>query len=410
MDANRAAELAARNSYGRLVDYLAVRSHDVAAAEDALSDTFLAALKVWPDKGVPKNPEAWLLVTARRRLIDAARRSQTQTKILNALNISGVEMPADPSGAAIAFPDERLKLLFICAHPAIDVNIRTPLMLQTVLGLNAVQIASSFLVAPTTMGQRLVRAKAKIRDAGIPFELPDLNELPCRLEAVLEAIYAAYTSGWNQFAGGDPRHKGLAEEAIWLARLCVQLMPQEPEARGLLALMLYCESRRQARRTSIGDYVPLSEQDTRLWSQPLIDQAEQELRQASSNQKLGRFQLEAAIQSVHAQRAVSQRTDWDALVQLYAGLIQLSPTVGAIVGYAAAIAEAKEPEQGLSQLDELPKNTVKNYQPYWALKAHLLKHLGRNTEAQQAYSQAIGLTEDPAIREFLLQHSLLASE
>lgn len=200
MEAQRAAELAARNSYGRLVAYLAARSRDLTAAEDALSEAFLAALKTWPERGVPNNPEAWLLVTVRRQLIDTARRTQTQAKILNTLNISGFETPADLS-EAVTFPDERLKLLFICAHPAIDVSIRTPLMLQTVLGLNAAQIASSFLVAPTTMGQRLVRAKAKIRDAGIPFQIPNEAELPSRLEAVLEAIYAAYTTSWENVAG-----------------------------------------------------------------------------------------------------------------------------------------------------------------------------------------------------------------
>ncbi|NEQ55700.1 MAG: RNA polymerase subunit sigma-70, partial [Leptolyngbya sp. SIO3F4] len=319
MDARRAAELAARNSYGRLVAYLAVRSQDISAAEDALGDAFLKALSTWPDKGVPHNPEAWLLVTAKRRLIDIARRSQTYTKLLKTFNLSGLERLSSPE--EILFPDERLKLLFICAHPAINVAIRTPLMLQTIMGLNATQIGSAFLVAPTTMGQRLVRAKAKIRDAGIPFTLPNLQELPERLEAVLDAIYAAYSTGWDTVTGGDPRHKGLADEAIWLVQLCVQLMPEEPEVRGLLALMLYCASRRKARRSPSGNYVPLSEQDMSLWSQQMIQQAEYELHQASTYGKLGRFQLEAAIQSVHAQRAVTQRTDWEALAQLYAGLI-----------------------------------------------------------------------------------------
>ncbi len=400
MDACRAAELAARNSYGRLVAYLAVRSRDIAAAEDALGDAFLKALKTWPDKGIPDNPEAWLLVTARRRLIDVARRSQTHAKLLNTLNLSGVEISDAPG--EISFPDERLKLLFICAHPAINVTIRTPLMLQTVMGLNAAQIGSAFLVAPTTMGQRLVRAKAKIRDAGIPFRLPNLQALPDRLDAVLEAIYAAYTTGWDAVIGGDPRHKGLADEAIWLARLCVQLMPEAAEARGLLALMLYCSSRRAARRTATGDYVPLSEQDTSLWSQSLVQQAERELYQASTFGNLGRFQLEAAIQSVHAQRAVTQRTDWETLAQLYTGLIQVSPTIGARVGHGVAIAQTQGISQSLALLDAIPTKFSQNYQPYWALRAHLLTQLGDHAAAQQAYAQAIGLTEDLAIRNFLM--------
>ncbi len=410
MDARRAAELAARNSYGRLVAYLAAQARDVAAAEDALGDAFLTALKTWTETGVPKNPEAWLLVTARHRLIDAARRTQVQDKVLKTFKLTGLEAQTDQSLDDANIPDDRLKLLFICAHPAIDATIHTPLMLQTVLGLNAAQVASAFLVAPATMGQRLVRAKAKIRDAGIAFELPTASELPTRLAAVLDAIYAAYTHGWETVDGGDPRHQGWAEEAIWLARLCVQLMPQAPEARGLLALMLYCEARREARRSADGAYVPLSQQDTRLWARPMIEEAEHELAQAATLKQWGRFQLEAAIQSIHAQRAVTQQVDWAALALLYEGLIQLSPTLGAYVSQAAAIAEAQGVDQGLARLEALPTAGVQNYQPYWALKAHLLKQLGHNSAAQHAYSRAIGLTESAAIREFLLHQASLLGE
>jgi len=282
MEARRAAELAARNSYGRLVAYLAAQTRDVVAAEDALGDAFLSALKTWTESGVPKNPEAWLLVTARNRLIDAGRRSQARDKVLNTFKLNGIESSTEPSLESVTFPDDRLKLLFICAHPAIDPTIHTPLMLQTVLGLNAAQIASAFLVAPATMSQRLVRAKTKIRDAGIAFELPEEKDLPIRLAAVLETIYAVYTNAWETVDGSDPRHQGLAAEAIWLARLCVHLMPQEPEVRGLLALMLYCESRRDARRTANGAYVPLLQQDTNLWSHTAIAEAEKELAQAAT--------------------------------------------------------------------------------------------------------------------------------
>ncbi len=400
-DARRAAELAARNSYGRLVAYLAVRSHDVAAAEDALGDAFLAALKTWPNRGVPDQPEAWLLVAARRRLLDGARQAKVKTSAAHTLKLITVGAQAE-AALEVVFPDERLKLLFICAHPAIDAAIRTPLMLQTVLGFKAAQIASAFLVAPTTISQRLVRAKAKIRDAGIGFELPDAQELPTRLDAVLAAIYAAYSNGWENVAGADPRRKGLAQEAIWLARLCVQLMPDAAEARGLLALMLHCEARRGARRTAQGAYVPLSEQDVGLWSQPLLDEAEHELAQAAKLHQLGRFQLEAAIQSTHAQRALTGRTDWQTLALLYEGLIQQSPTLGALVGHAAAIAEAKGVEPGLALLEALPSEAVSSYQPYWALSAHLLRRLGRQALARQAYTRAIGLAEDPAIRAFLV--------
>ncbi|MHC5733319.1 RNA polymerase sigma factor [Nostoc sp.] len=408
VNARQAAELAARNSYGQLVAYLAVRTHDVAAAEDVLGDAFLAALKAWPEKGVPDNPEAWLLLTARRRLIDDARHAKVKASAAYALKLIADDVQQETS-LEVLFPDDRVKLLFICAHPAIDAGIRTPLMLQTVLGLNAAQIASAFLIAPVTMSQRLVRAKAKIRDAGIAFELPEAKDLAMRLDAVLEAIYAAYSNGWENVTGVDPRRKGLTEEAIWLARLCVQLLPEEPEARGLLALMLHCEARRDARRTKNGAYIPLLEQDVTLWSQPMLNEAERELAEAAKFKQLGKFQLEAAIQSTHAQRRVTERTDWQTLALLYEGLIQFSPTLGALVGHAAAIAEAKGLEQGLALLEVLPAESVKSYQPYWALKAHLLKHLGENSQAKQAYSRAIGLVEDPAIREFLVRQSSVIS-
>lgn len=410
MDARQAAELAARNSYGRLVAYLAARSQDIAAAEDALGDAFLTALKTWSDSNIPENPESWLFVTARNRLIDTARRSQVQDRVLNVLKESVLEGQSDLVLENVAFPDNRLKLLFVCAHPAIDATVHTPLMLQVVLGLNAAQIASAFLVSPTTMSQRLVRAKAKIRDAGIAFELPTAENLPIRLSAVLEAIYAVYTTGWETVTGSDPRSRGMTTEAIWLVRLCVQLMPEEPEARGLLALMLYCEARHEARRDDAGTYVPLSQQDTTLWSKAMIDEAEQELAHAATFKQLGRFQLEAAIQSIHAQRMVTQQINWQALALLYEGLIEFSPTLGALVGHAAAIAETQGFDQGLGLLDALPIKAVKSYQSYWALKAYLLKHLKRKSEAQQSYSRAIGLTEDSAIRKFLLHQTLLLNE
>jgi predicted RNA polymerase sigma factor len=248
MDARRAVEQAARDSHGRLVAFLAARSHDVAAAEDALADAFEAALETWPQSGVPQKPEAWLLTVARRRLIDNTRHVRVHTDAAPTLRAAAEE--AQELAAGIVFPDERLKLMFICAHPAIAAAACTPLMLQTVLGLDAARIASAFLVRPTAMGQRLARAKAKIRDARIRFELPEAQELPARLDSVLEAIYAAYGSGWDDVAGADPRRKGLAVEATDLGRLLLRLMPTEPEAQGLLALMLYCEARRGARRSA----------------------------------------------------------------------------------------------------------------------------------------------------------------
>jgi RNA polymerase sigma-70 factor (ECF subfamily) len=397
VDAHRAAEAAARVSYGRLIAFLAAPSRDVAAAEDALGDALRAALETWPRTGVPENPEAWLLTAARRRLVDKVRHERVQDCAGQSLKL----VTEGSEGLDDRLPDKRLQLLFVCAHPAIDSSMRTPLMLQTVLGIDAARIASAFLVSAGTMGQRLVRAKAKIRDAGIAFEIPEAADLPARVEAVLEAIYACYGVGWETTAGADARGQDLVDEAIWLARLVVDLLPDEPEAKGLLALMLHCEARRPARRND-GRFVPLSEQDTRLWSGPMMAEAERLLAAAARMRRIGRFQLEGAIQSAHAERARSGSVDWDAIEHLYAGLATFAPSVGALLGRAAAIAETRGAETALHLIDEISPARVTAHQPYWALRADLLRRLGRTAEAREAYGRAMGLTEDPAVRRFLL--------
>ena len=394
---HRTIERVARESYGRLVAYLSSHTHDVASAEDALSNALVKALTSWPRDGVPENPEAWLMTTARHSLIDLVRHQQVaeaSEPTLMLLREDCKEMTLSSE-----FPDERLKLLFVCAHPAIDSAMHTPLMLQTVLGLDAARIASAFLVSPTTMGQRLVRAKTKIRDAGIQFDVPQDSELPPRLDAVLEAIYAAFGIGWDDMVRG----RDLAEEAIWLARVLLQLMPEQAEVHGLLALMLHCEARRAERRGPDGQFVPLSEQDAQQWSRPLIEEAERRLAEASKRGRIGRFQLEAAIQSIHAGRARSGRTEWTAIILFYEQLIRISPTLGTRTGYAAAVAEAKGAETGLATLDAINPDDISTYQPYWAVRAHLLRRLGKTPEAFDAFDRAIGLTEDPAVRQFLLQ-------
>jgi RNA polymerase sigma-70 factor (ECF subfamily) len=373
----------------------------VGSAEDALSDALIAALTTWPRDGVPQNPEAWLLTAARRSFIDLVRHRQVALASEPTLILLREER--EEMILSVEFPDERLKLLFVCAHPAIDPAMHTPLMLQTVLGLDAARIADAFLVSPKTMGQRLVRAKTKIRDGGIQFEVPQDRELPQRLDAVLEAIYAAFGIGWDDMAGVDQPGRDLAEEAIWLARVLLQLLPDEAEVRGLLALMLHCEARRASRRGPDGQYVPLSEQDPKLWSLSLIEEAERHLAEASKHGHLGRFQLEAAIQSVHAERGRSGRTECTAIVRFYEQLIRKSPTIGRRTAYAAALVEANGAERGLGVLDAIDQDAVSAYQPYWAVRAHLLQLLGKGPEAQQAYDRAIGLAEDPAVREFLLQ-------
>jgi len=400
---HRTIERVARESYGRLVAYLSSHTRDVASAEDALSSALVKALTTWPRDGVPQNPEAWLLTTARHSLIDLVRHRQVAEASEPTLLLLSEESKEPNLTLSTEFPDERLKLLFVCAHPAIDAAMHTPLMLQTVLGLDAARIAHAFLVSPTTMGQRLVRAKTKIRDGGIRFEIPQERELPQRLDAVLEAIYAAFGIGWDDMAGVDQSGRDLAEEAIWLARVLLQLMPREAEVRGLLALMLHCEARRPARRGPDGRYVPLSDQDPKQWSKPLIDEAERYLGEAASRGGTGRFQLEAAIQSVHAERMRGGQTEWKAIMLFYEQLVRISPALGTRTGYAAAVGEANGPESGLMVLDGIDPDAVSAYQPYWAVRAHLLQRLGKTSEASDAFDRAIGLAEDSAVRQFLLQ-------
>jgi predicted RNA polymerase sigma factor len=397
----RAIECVARESYGRLVAYLSAHTHDVAGAEDALSEALCAALATWPRDGVPVNPGAWLLTTARHALVDRIRHQRVV--LANEPTLRLLQTSATEATEATEFPDERLKLLFVCAHPAIDPAMHTPLMLQAVLGLDAARIAKAFVVAPATMGQRLVRAKTKIRRGGLQFEVPDEREWTQRLDAVLEAVYAAFGIGWEDVTGMDQGGPDLAEEAIWLARVLLELMPGEAEVRGLLALMLYCESRRGTRRGPDGRYLPLSKQDPRHWSVPLITEAEQQLAEASRHGRTGRFQLEAAIQSVHAERARTGRTEWEAIALFYTQLLRHSPTVGSRTGYAAAVAEANGPEAGMAVLDAIEPQAVSTYQPYWAVRAHLCQWLGRTREAEAASERAIDLAEDPAVRQFLFQ-------
>jgi RNA polymerase sigma-70 factor (ECF subfamily) len=399
--ARRAVEAVARQSYGRLVALLSARTRDVAAAEDALADALMSALTTWPRDGIPKNPQGWLMTAARNRLLDQVRHRHVREQSAATLELmmSDLYETQDPA----ALPDERLKLLLVCAHPAIDADMHTPLMLQTVLGLDAQAIARAFLISPKTMGQRLVRAKNKIRRTQIAFEIPAAEQIPQRLDAVLDAIYAAYGSSWEDAAGTDRKAVGLAEEAIWLARVLRDQLPNDAEVHGLLALMLHCEARRPARRSEDGKFVPLSEQNPREWIGPLIEEAERELVAAARNPRLGRFQLEAAIPSVHAERAHSGRTDWRAIAHFYDQLVLIAPSLGAAVGRAAAHAESESASAGLALLDEIDAAAVTSYQPYWAVRAHVLSEVHRAREARDAYDRAIGLSEDDAVRRFLLE-------
>ncbi len=393
------AQKVARTSYGKLIAFLAKQTRDVAGAEDALSEAFAAALADWPQKGVPDNPEAWLMAVAKRKIIDAARRRRSGEASADHLQLMAEELEAMTSKVR-TIPDERLALMFACAHPAIDPGIRSPLILQTVLGLDAADIGSAFLVTPAAMGQRLARAKNKIKVAGIPFRVPDRAELGERLDAVLEAIYAAYTKGWN-----DPSNvqNNLAGEAIWLGRLIVELLPREAEALGLLALMLFLQSRRGARRSLGGEFVPLSDQDPLLWDGEMIDEAERLLRRAGEMGVIGRYQLEAAIQSAHAALRVAGATDWEAIVELYKGLYKITVSQVVAINLAVALSEAKGPEAGLAALPELSANPeLMEFQPDWAARAALLSRVELFGEAAEAYGMAIGLESDPPVQNFLL--------
>jgi RNA polymerase sigma-70 factor (ECF subfamily) len=392
------AEAAARQSYSKLVAWLAARSGNVAAAEDALSEAFAGALQTWPEQGCPQNPDAWLLTVARRKLIDQARRQQPEA---GPDGLETIAASLDEASAG-AIPDRRLGLLFACAHPAIDAAIRAPLMLQVVLGLEAVQIASAFLMSPTAMSQRLVRAKTKIRQAGIPFHIPEREQMPERLETVLDAIYAAFSEGWQDPAGTDPARRELAGEAIYLCRIVTELLPSEPEAFGLLALMLYAEARRVARRSSAGEFVPLREQDTALWDAAMISQAEAALLHASRSGRIGRYQLEAAIQSAHVERHRTGFTNWSAILTLYNALYSITSSPVAALNRVLALAEVDGPETALLTLDELAADPrLLDYQPYWAARADLLARTNHPSDADQAFERAIGLEQDPAVRQFL---------
>lgn len=400
--AHRRAEQAARQSYGRLLAILSARTRDIAASEDALHDAFARALERWPQDGVPERPEAWLLQVARHRTLDAWRHAQVQNAAAQSLLLLAQDVQDDPQGQA-AVPDERLRLLFVCAHPAIDGAARAPLMLQTVLGLDAARIANAFLVAPATLGQRLVRAKARIRAAGIGFEYPRADELPRRLQDVLDGIYAAYGTGWDDVEGADASHRGLTLEAIELGRILCALMPAEPEPRGLLALMLFCESRAHARRDAQGAYVPLDAQDPALWNDGMRLEAEQQLAAAAACGAVGAYQLEAAIQSAHTQRRLGMAVPPQALVALYDGLLALRPSIGAQVSRACALAAAQGPAAGLQALDAIDAERVASYQPYWAARAHLLGAGGQVDAARAAYARAGGLASQPAVRSYLEQ-------
>jgi predicted RNA polymerase sigma factor len=396
--AARSASVAARDSYGRLLALLASSTSDLAAAEDALADAFERALRTWPAQGVPRSPDAWLLTVARNRLRDQWKSAEARRAVpLDA----GQDTLAQAEDIDVdSIPDRRLELMLVCAHPAINRAVRTPLMLNTVLGFTAEQVGRAFSIPPSTMATRLVRAKQRIKAAGIPFRIPDRADLPARMTSVLEAVYGAYVIDWAT----GPQARRLPTEALHLAEVLATLAPGDPEARGLAALIELSAARAPARVDAGGRFVPLADQDPSRWNQDLISRAHAHLRAAHAHGQLGRFQLEAAIQAVHCARAREGATDWPTLLTLHRVLHAVAPSLGSSVALAAVTAEVDGPAAGLAALDALLAEagpSARRFQPAKATRAHLLDRLGRREEAVAAYESAISLTHDTPERQYL---------
>ncbi len=400
-DPTEVAERVFREEYGRVFATLVRVFGDFDVAEEAIQDAFLVAIDRWPESGVPPNPSAWITTTAKRKAIDGYRREKVRAEKYAALGSTSSDGYEEfDILEQSALQDDRLQLIFTCCHPALAIEAQLALTLRTLGGLNTREIARAFLVAEPTMAQRLVRAKRKIRDAGIPYRIPPDDLLPERLAAVLAVIYLVFNEGYAASEGDDLIRHDLCSEAIRLGRVLVDLMPDEPEASGLLALMLLHDSRKDARISSAGEPLLLDDQDRLLWDQSQINDGLRHLELAERYRRPGQYQIQAAIAAEHAQAGTPDQTDWPRIAMLYGLLGKLNPSPVIELNRAVAVAMAMGPEFGLEIID-LIRHELEEYRWMHSTRAELLLKLGRNEEAGDAYRRALALTENTAERSLL---------